>query len=497
MPDLRICYTKLILSFIAPAVLLRGIVSVDPCLLQREERAAGTTSQSERSPSPSTPMQSWLGSIEESDFPLENIPFGVCELLPPSPSGGLVAAAAGEEQTRTGGECRCCTRIGDHVIDLSALCALGVGCFAREEYKTAFAVGQRLNIFMSLGRKYWREVRAEVQSLFALGDEDRAEDDEARLQLGREAVLSIESVRMLVPAYVGDYSDFYASREHATNVGKMFRGAANALQPNWLHLPVGYHGRASSVVTSGTPIRRPRGQLAAAEPGGLPRYTECAALDFELEMGVFIGLGSTLGEPVDVRHARDHIFGLVLLNDWSARDVQRWEYVPLGPFNAKNFGTSISPWIVTLEALEPFTRAAELQEPAVLPYLQQENARAYDVDLQVAVNGSVVCRSNLQNVYWSLEQLVAHHTSTGCNLNPGDLMGTGTISGPGEGALGSLLELSWNNSRDVALSATGETRRYLKDGDSVVLSGSAGGSGAGRIGFGVCEGTILPSHSEV
>ena len=435
-------------------------------------------------------MESWLPIDERGEFGLQNVPFGACRINNPEDEMRYVS---------------CCTRIGDHVVVLSELCANGVGCFGKEEYGRAFARGNRLNEFMALGRDCWREVRREIQSLFVRGGCPGIEANaalESDRTLRDRAVLRVEDVEMLVPARIGDYTDFYASREHATNVGIMFRGRENALQPNWLHLPVGYHGRASSVVASGTPLRRPRGQLAPAPPSDapgapkMPRYAECAALDFELEMGVFIGPGSSMGTPVDMAHARDHIFGLVLLNDWSARDIQRWEYVPLGPFNAKNFGTSVSPWVVTMEALEPFRCDAVRQEPEVLPYLSHGDggAHTFDIGLEVAVNGSVVCRSNLRHLYWTLEQLVAHHTSTGCNLNAGDLLGTGTISGPGEDEFGSMLELSWGNTKDVRLGETGETRRYLNDGDSVTLRGVCGGDGSPtRIGFGVCEGSILPA----
>ena len=432
-------------------------------------------------------MASWLPIDEGSDFGLANVPFGACRVRRPAGAGP------------TDHVC-CCTRIGDTVVDLSELSASGVGCFGRDEYARAFARGNRLNEFMALGREHWREVRREIQSLFAAAAAAAAgiaangalESDAA---LRGRALLRADEVEMLVPARIGDYTDFYASREHATNVGIMFRGRENALQPNWLHLPVGYHGRASSVVASGTPIRRPRGQLAPAAQPGAPRYAECAALDFELEVGVFIGPGSEMGAPVDIARAREHLFGLVLLNDWSARDVQRWEYVPLGPFNSKNFGTSVSPWVVTMEALEPFACDAVRQEPEALPYLRHAGggARTYDVGLEVAVNGAVVCRSNLRHLYWTLEQLVAHHTSTGCNLNPGDLLGTGTISGPGEHEYGSMLELSWGNTKDVRLGDTGEARRYLDDGDSVTLRGVCGAGTPARIGFGACEGSVLPA----
>jgi len=282
-------------------------------------------------------------------------------------------------------------------------------------------------------------------------------------------------VRMVLPAKIGDYTDFYSSRYHATNVGIMFRGKDNALQPNWLHLPVGYHGRASSVVPSGTPVTRPRGQLRPdlEKP---PVHGPCRLLDFELEMGFFVGPGNSMGTPIDIAHAEDHIFGLCLMNDWSARDIQKWEYVPLGPFNGKNFATSISPWIVTLEALEAFRVAPEKQNPNPLPYLKDPNLKAYDIKLEVAIQPegestpSVVSKSNARNLYWSFTQQLAHHSSTGCPMQPGDLCGSGTISGPEPGSYGSMLEICWKGTKPVTLT-TGQTRKFLADGDNVILSG--------------------------
>jgi len=302
---------------------------------------------------------------------------------------------------------------------------------------------------------------------------------------------------MHLPATVGDYTDFYSSREHATNVGTMFRGKDNALMPNWLHLPVGYHGRSSSVVVSGTEFPRPKGQLCADEIK--PTFGACQLLDFELEMAFFMGPGNQLGHPLTVHEAGDRIFGMVLLNDWSARDIQKWEYVPLGPFTAKNFCTTISPWIVTMEALAPFLCEGPKQtEPQILPYLTDTTPSAYDIQLEVALKTAktgdanfTICRSNFKYLYWSMKQQLCHHTVTGCNMKPGDLCGSGTISGSTPDSYGSMLELSWRGSKPIPLGETGEVRKFLQDGDTVILKGHCEGHGL-RIGFGECVGKVLP-----
>jgi len=302
---------------------------------------------------------------------------------------------------------------------------------------------------------------------------------------------------MILPAQIGDYTDFYSSREHATNVGIMFRGKENALMPNWLHLPVGYHGRASSVVPSGTPLHRPMGQIKPADQPA-PEWGACKLLDFEIEMGYFIGVGNKLGERINIKNAEDYIFGLVLMNDWSARDIQTWEYVPLGPFCAKNFGTTISPWIVTLDALEPFKIPGyDQSEPAPLPYLKDEVPGSYDVKLFASLKTPtldtphVISSTNFKHMYWSMKQQITHHTSTGCNLRPGDLCASGTISGPTEDSYGSMLELTWRGANPIKL-PNGEERKFLQDGDTVIFNGYAQGDGY-RIGFGECSGTVLPA----
>jgi fumarylacetoacetase len=313
--------------------------------------------------------------------------------------------------------------------------------------------------------------------------------------LRKQAILLQSEVEMLLPARIGDYTDFYASRDHATNVGAMLR-PDNPLLPNWTWLPVGSHGRASSVVVSGTPVRRPRGQTKTSESEP-PALNATRMLDFVLEVGAVIGAGNTLGEPVAIDRAMDHVFGFVLLNDWSARDIQRWEYQPLGPFLSKSFATTISPWIVTTDALAPFRAPLSSQEPAPLSYLAAEEPHTFDIRLQVALATETqqaphkVTDSNFRNLYWSVAQMVAHHTVAGCNLRPGDLLGTGTISGPTPESFGSLLELAWRGDHPVVL-PSGEQRSFLHDGDTVVMTGWCESEGR-RIGFGECRGTILPA----
>jgi fumarylacetoacetase len=305
----------------------------------------------------------------------------------------------------------------------------------------------------------------------------------------------LDEVAMHLPAEIGDYTDFYSSREHATNVGIMFRGPENALMPNWLHLPVAYHGRASSIVVSGTPVRRPKGQLKPDDQP--PVFGASRLLDFELEMGFFVGPGNDLGTSIKADEAGDAIFGFVLVNDWSARDIQKWEYVPLGPFLGKNFATTISPWVVPLDALEPFRVQGPVQDPTPLEYLQTAGEWAFDVDLEVAIRPAgtseeiTVSRSNAKHLYWNVCQQLAHHTSGGCNTRPGDLMASGTISGPDAGSYGSLLELTWRGARPLDL-GDGSEYRFIRDGDAVVLRGWAAGAGF-RIGFGEASGEVLPA----
>ncbi len=411
-------------------------------------------------------MTAFVDIPSGSDFPLENLPYGV--FIP-----------SGSDRPRPG------TAIGDWVVDLHALEEAGL-------LDTAVFSSTTLNNFMAAGRPVWKAVRARLQHLLS-ADSGELRDNETL----RSAAFHRQSdVTMVMPADIGDYTDFYSSREHATNVGTMFRDPDNALLPNWLHLPVGYHGRASSVVISGTDIRRPQGQT---KPGdGPPVFGPCRLLDFELELGFFTGPGNELGQPITIQNAADHIFGFVLVNDWSARDIQKWEYVPLGPFLAKNFATSISPWIVTLDALEPFRCAGPAQDPEPLPYLKGSGDWSYDIDLEVGIQpeGSagddVVCRSNFRYMYWNICQQLAHHSVTGCNIRPGDLLASGTISGPDKGSYGSMLELSWRGTNPIPMS-DGSERKFLQDGDTVVMRGAAKKDGL-RIGFGEVSGRILPAH---
>jgi fumarylacetoacetase len=317
-------------------------------------------------------------------------------------------------------------------------------------------------------------------------------------ELRSRAFVAQRDVQMLLPAQIGDYTDFYSSREHATNVGVMFRGKENALMPNWLHLPVGYHGRASSIVISGTDLHRPMGQTKA-DDAAAPTFGPSKVVDFELEMGFFIGPGNKLGQSIPTSSAMDHIFGMVLVNDWSARDIQKWEYVPLGPFLAKNFGTSISPWIVTMDALEPFRRNGPEQDPPPLPYLQTPQPSAYDINLEVTLQAKDAQRptrisaSNFRNLYWSMAQQLAHHTINGCNLQPGDLLASGTISGPTPDSYGSMLELAWKGTKPIDI-GNGQTRTSIADHDRITMSGWCQGEGY-RVGFGEVTGRILPART--
>jgi len=315
--------------------------------------------------------------------------------------------------------------------------------------------------------------------------------------LRKKCFYSASAVEMCMPVEIGDYTDFYSSKEHATNVGIMFRGKENALMPNWIHMPVAYHGRASSVVISGTNIKRPKGQTKADE-AGLPSFGPTKLLDFELEMGFFIGTGNNLGDPIPVEQAHEHIFGMVLVNDWSARDIQKWEYVPLGPFLAKNFATSISPWVVTLEALEPFKSKRSEQQSDPLPYLQSKGEWLFDINLEVKIKTGkmkdpfVISNSNFRYLYWDICQQLAHHTITGCNMKTGDLLASGTISGPEKDSYGSLLELTWRGSEPLKL-PDGEERKFLLDGDVLIMSGWCNGDGF-KVGFGEVTGKILSSN---
>jgi fumarylacetoacetase len=409
-------------------------------------------------------MRSFIPVPENSDFPIENLPYGV--FLPP-----------GASKPRAG------TAIGTQVLDLKGLEECGL-------LGTSVFGGTTLNAFMAAGRPVWSTVRSRLQEL--LSEENAEFRDNGSLR--RSLLFDQHTVQMVLPADIGDYTDFYSSKEHATNVGSLFRDPENALLPNWLHLPVGYHGRASSIVVSGADVKRPKGQSKPVD--GVPGFGPSRLLDFELEVGFFTGPATAMGEAVSIDNAADHIFGFVLVNDWSARDIQAWEYVPLGPFLGKNFATSISPWIVTLDALEPFRCAGPTQDPVPLPYLQTDEEWSFDIALEVGIkpeNGEehVVCRSNFKHMYWNICQQLAHHTVGGCNINAGDLMASGTISGPEKGSFGSMLEITWRGTDPVQM-PDGSERKFIADGDSVIMRGHAEKDGL-RIGFGEVSGKVLPA----
>ncbi|MBP8823544.1 MAG: fumarylacetoacetase [Flavobacteriales bacterium] len=415
-------------------------------------------------------LRSWLPTPALSDFPLQNIPFGIggSSHHPPRP----------------------CTRIGDLVIDLHMLHAAGL--LEGLSLDPAAFSAPVLNPLMAHGKAGIRALR---QRLIRIFREDHGLTDEA-LHAAKSALQPAEAVAMHLPVAIGDYTDFYSSREHATNVGTMFRGPENALMPNWLHLPVGYHGRASSIVVSGTPIRRPMGQMRpqADEP---PVFGASKQLDIELETAFITFEGKPLGERISTAEAEDHIFGMVLFNDWSARDIQSWEYVPLGPFLGKNFGSSMSPWVVTLEALEPFRTNGPAQQPGPLPYLRTQGPHSFDIALNATLipeDGveTVICTTNFRHLYWSMPQQLAHHTVNGCNVRAGDVMASGTISGPAPGSFGSLLELTWRGTKPLTLQ-DGGTRKFLEDGDTVVIRGQCEKNGL-RIGFGEVRGQVLPAR---
>src|SRR5438309_625112 len=417
-------------------------------------------------------MKSFIDVEPDSDFPVENLPFGVF-----SPASG--------------GSPRIGVAIGEWVLDLSVLEASGH--FRFPEFKTqAVFSSEVLNPFLALGRPAWRKARETIQHLLA--NETATLRDDAGLR--DRAFHRRNKVTMHLPARIGDYTDFYSSYHNAHNVGTMLRGAENALMPNWKWLPVAYHGRASSIVVSGTDVRRPRGQIKPPDATA-PIYGPSRSFDYELETAFLIGPGNSLGSPVPIDQATEHIFGLVLMNDWSARDIQAWEYQPLGPFLAKNFCTSISPWVVTLDALEPFRKPLAAQDPEPLEYLRRPNDFSYDIHLEARLQTAkldgahVITRTNFQNLYWSISQQLAHHVVNGCNLEPGDLLASGTISGPTEESRGCMLELTWRGAKPLSL-PNGDTRKWLEDGDRLAITGWCQGDGY-RVGFGEVTGRILPS----
>lgn len=414
-------------------------------------------------------LKSWVAVPKGSDFPIQNLPFGIFKTRYLSPVAGVA--------------------IGGHVVDLvyfhenGFLDGLGLppGIFNQKF----------LNDFFSLGRKKVGEVRGRISELLRHSNDELRNNAAAR-EIG---LIAMAETQMLLPINIPNYTDFYSSEEHATNVGSMFRDPKNALLPNWKHLPVAYHGRASSIVVSGTPIQRPKGQIKPPD-AELPVFCPTRKLDFELEMAFITCSNTSLGKSIPLREAEDHIIGFVLFNDWSARDIQQWEYVPLGPFLGKNFGSTISPWIVTLDALEPFRSVGPDQIPKVLPYLGFTGKRNLDVQLEVLIASeksepTIVCRTNFKYMYWNAAQQLAHQTVNGCNIQVGDMYASGTISGPSPGSYGSLLELSWNGQRPLHM-PDGTERTFLEDGDTVIMRGHAEKDGV-RIGFGECNGKILPA----
>ncbi len=412
--------------------------------------------------------RSWLDVNPASDFPIQNIPFGV--FLTP-------------DDVITIG-----TRIGNHAIDLGALHQLGY--FDEIPLTDDIFLQDTLNDFISDGKKTWRLVRNRIGDIFDI-DNPALRDNKVHKDI---IIFRMDEIEMQLPVQIGDYTDFYSSKEHATNVGMMFRDPENALLPNWKHLPVAYHGRSSSIIPSGIPIHRPNGQTMP--PGAdKPVFGPSKRVDFELEMAFITTDANNLGEPIPVNDAEDYIFGVVLFNDWSARDIQKWEYVPLGPFLAKNFASSISPWIVTLDALKPFRTDTPEQDPKPMDYLRFSGKKSYDIELEVALQpeGSretVVSRSNFKYMYWNMSQQLAHHTINGCPVNSGDMMGSGTISGPTPDSYGSMLELSWGGKNKVVLE-DGSERTFIEDGDTVIIRGYCQNDSI-RIGFGEVSTKLLP-----
>jgi fumarylacetoacetase len=412
--------------------------------------------------------KSWINVPENSDFPIQNIPFGVFIT---------------KDDVITIG-----TRIGDSAIDMGVLQQLNY--FEGIELTDDMFMQDTLNDFISDGKKTWRLVRNRLAELF---DETNPllRDNEEHKEI---IIFNVKDIEMQLPVLIGDYTDFYSSKEHASNVGKMFREPENALLPNWLHIPVGYHGRSSSIIPSGFPVNRPMGQTL---PNGetTPVFGPSRMVDFELEIAFITTDANIMGENIPISEAEDYIFGMVLMNDWSARDIQKWEYVPLGPFLSKNFATSISPWIITMDALEPFSTKGPKQDPVPFPYLQLKGKHNFDINLEVAIQPenkaeTIVSKTNFKYMYWSMSQQLAHHTSNGCRVNSGDMMGSGTISGPTPDSYGSMLELTWGGKNPITLNDETE-RKFINDGDTVIMKGFCKNNGV-RIGFGEVSSKLLP-----
>ena len=411
-------------------------------------------------------MKSWLKVSSKSDFSIYNLPFGIF--------------STNKKNKRIG------VAIGDYVIDLHACNSLEL--FKDLNIESHVFKNSFLNNFIELGKEITSKVREILQSELT--------NDNSLIKHNSDCIIQIDSVEMHLPVNIGDYTDFYSSIEHASNIGSMFRDPSNPLLPNWKHLPVGYHGRASSIIVSGKNIHRPKGQIMPLD-SETPIFSSSNRVDFELEMGYIIGKNSSLGSSISTTNAEDYIFGKVLFNDWSARDIQKWEYVPLGPFLGKSFASSISPWVVTMEALDPFRVAGPIQEPNVLDYLKFDGLKNYDINLSVSITPedsnieSIVCNSNFKYMYWNMNQQIAHHTVNGCNLNVGDMMASGTISGHTKDSYGSMLELSWGGKNPIELK-DGSTRTFINDMDTVIMKGYCEKNNI-RVGFGEVKSKILPS----
>ncbi|MFN4879103.1 MAG: fumarylacetoacetase [Flavobacteriia bacterium] len=414
-------------------------------------------------------LRSWISIAPDSEFPIQNLPFGIFETAQHGKRAGV--------------------RIGDFVLDLAQMAQFGyfddLG-FVASDFSQDY-----LNPMMRRGKLAVRALRNRISELLATANHSFRLNESQHV-----ALLPVANVEMCLPVQIGDYTDFYSSKEHATNVGIMFRDPANALLPNWLWIPVGYHGRASSVIASGHPVVRPKGQIKP-DDNAAPIFAASRQVDFELEMGFLTFDGKPIGESISTAEAEDYIFGLCLFNDWSARDIQKWEYVPLGPFLAKNFASSMSCWIVTLDALQPFACPTPAQDPEVLSYLQFEGNKSYDIHLEVAIEApscpeQVVSRSNFKYMYWNMAQQLAHHTVNGCNIRCGDLMGSGTISGPTPDSYGSMLELAWKGTKPIQM-PDGSERRFIQDNDTVIMRGHCAQNGI-KIGFGEVKSILLPAH---
>ena len=421
-------------------------------------------------------LTSFIDIAADSDFSIHNLPYGIFS---------DAKDVTGNNNRRAG------VAIGEQVLDLSILEAEGLLSLTGGPYFDQ----PTLNAFIDSGRDNWTKARSTIQTLLS-ADSDTLRDNK---DLQAKALFKQADVTMHLPVHVPGFTDFYSSKEHATNVGTMFRDPKNALLANWTEMPVGYNGRASTVIVSGTDVIRPSGQLKP-NPDERPIFSPCKRLDFELETAFVVGRGNDIGQPITVDAAADHIFGMVLLNDWSARDIQKWEYVPLGPFNAKTFASEVSPWIVTMDALAPFKTACPTQEPKPLAYLNEKDSNnSFDINLSVELlpensdEATVVCETNFKYMYWSMAQQLTHHTITGCKVEIGDMMGSGTISGPTPDSYGSMLEIAWNATKPVTLKG-GETRSFIEDGDTVIMKGYSEKDGI-RVGFGEVRGKVLPALS--